>query len=298
MRKYTPKDALPLPPALAGKGLFTRLLVPDDGDKRKAAIYGVALEAAANALEWLRHRLVNGLEGGAYDGPLSFTNLQTIGSHNPEIHVTSGLDVDSDVHVGGKLDVDGDAHVGGKLDVDGDAHVGGKLDVDGDVSGSGVVFQNGIFQNQTVTQTLTTKNLAQGTGGTITGVNLQDATRRTRTGSVTRSGPNGWDAAEGNRVVTGPNADTTIDGKVQDVVKVPTLTATRTWTLGSPDGLVHRLTVVRKIVSSLPHNLFLVSNGVVIATLHQGTNTRGAVILESDGAEYFVVGQSGNVTTP
>jgi hypothetical protein len=63
MKTYTPVDPLALPAPSPGKGVFTRLRVPDDGDKRKAAIYAAALEAAANALEWIRYRLPNN-DGG------------------------------------------------------------------------------------------------------------------------------------------------------------------------------------------------------------------------------------------
>jgi hypothetical protein len=173
MHKYTSKDPLPLPRPLDGKGFFTRLLIPDDGDKRKAAIYGAALEAAANALEWIRHRLVNGLEGGTYDGPLSFTNLQTIGSRNPNIHVTSGLDVDGSVKIDGGLDVGGAAQVEGGLDVDGDIQCAQKVSA-----------PTGDFGDVIVHFTLAFSGFA----AQMTGLVL-DSTIRIRTGRTIKSGP-------------------------------------------------------------------------------------------------------------
>jgi len=66
MKKYDGVDALPLPPDQPGYGRWKRILVPEDGDKRAAKIINVAFKGVINRLDWLRHRMVDGLNGGSY----------------------------------------------------------------------------------------------------------------------------------------------------------------------------------------------------------------------------------------
>jgi hypothetical protein len=290
MKKYTPKDALPLPPPLAGKGLFARLLLPDDGDKRKAAIYGVALEAAANALEWIRYRLVNGLEGGVYDGPLSFTNVQTLGSHNPKIHVTSGLDVD------GGLDVTGKAHVKGRLDVDGD--IAGAQDV----SGLEAFFQTGHFQDITASQTTTTKSLQfSGIVGATMHGSVTDTTLKTRTGKTIRQGVFAYETLR--RATADVSKSNTVDPTTFDLLVIPGpgVPAGVVLTLAAPPGnaTLNPFWIVRRHVGSNPNDVMIHgASGARIVTLTKGTDKTGICGFLWDGVDYVPFGPQGSVTVP
>lgn len=94
MHSYNGVDALPPPPALAKRGLWTTPNVPDDGNDRDAASAGVGIEGVTNRTEWLRHRMMNGLEGGLYFGAQGFAAIVTIkAAHVLDLTVPAGKTV-------------------------------------------------------------------------------------------------------------------------------------------------------------------------------------------------------------
>jgi hypothetical protein len=72
---YQGEDPLPTPPIIGGQGEFPDIQIPDDGDDRDAQSAGVGLEGLTDRSVWLQRRMVNGLEGGIYNGPLVFGNI-------------------------------------------------------------------------------------------------------------------------------------------------------------------------------------------------------------------------------
>ena len=56
--EFLDTNKLALPAPAAGLGEWQNVLVPDDGDERKAAVLGIGIEALAQRTTWLRHRTV------------------------------------------------------------------------------------------------------------------------------------------------------------------------------------------------------------------------------------------------
>ncbi|MFS8066596.1 MAG: hypothetical protein ACMG6S_09525 [Byssovorax sp.] len=54
--EFIDTDKMALPAPATGLGVWENVLVPDDGDERKAAILGAGVEALAERTTWLRHR--------------------------------------------------------------------------------------------------------------------------------------------------------------------------------------------------------------------------------------------------
>src|SRR5262249_21307883 len=155
------------------------------------------LEAAANALEWIRHRLVNGLEGGTYDGVLDLTHGHSIGNTGRVMTVISNVGA-----TGYNIQA---------RNVLTDSNDTGKGDTITKVNAATVTGQTSNFQNLTVADTTTTKILTL--SGDAQMVNC------TRWGREIRTGPNAY--VQVRRLTANVAQSNTIDPTTFDLLVIP-----------------------------------------------------------------------------
>jgi filamentous hemagglutinin len=112
----------------------------------------------------------------------------------------------------------------------------------------------------------------------------------TRTGSETRSGAGAWTTG---RVATGVDNDVTIDTKSVDVLRCPTLTVTRTWTLDDPGGVSKVglcITIERTLTGANAFGLAINDNGAgTIGGFSGGTNGIYSIRFCWNGSHWFAI---------
>jgi hypothetical protein len=118
----------------------------------------------------------------------------------------------------------------------------------------------------------------------------------TRTASEKRTGSGAYnDERDAFNV---PDANVAIDGSAHDVVIFPAaMAATRNYPMVDPAGKVLKVVMTRVIVGSQAHTANVQwPPGTTILSFPNGTDTRGAAILQSDGTDWFAASTQGNAS--
>lgn len=91
----------------------TTYTIVSDNTARNASSINVSLEALGDRTAWLKYHSVNGIDGGTYSGPLTFTNIQGISGPG---NITVGGDIScNDLTASGGVGVTGAIVAGGSV---------------------------------------------------------------------------------------------------------------------------------------------------------------------------------------
>jgi hypothetical protein len=221
---YVESDPMGSPPANPGYGAFPAVQVPDDTDDRDAASEATGLEALADRDVWIRHRLIDWVEGGTYNnalltftGPWDFQGVTTFtGAGNVGFYVPTYVVGGATLNIGGPFLGAGHLHLNGTGNTI-DFAAGSAMNISGTLGSPSTVTWNGTG---TIAQwnSGSALTMAAGSVATLNGTNNVGGPV-TRTSVETRLTAGAYTKLRIN-TITNSSATVTIDGTSADIFLV------------------------------------------------------------------------------